>query len=106
MAKTKPLSPKEQIDLLTNIRNYISEGCGSSYICNVFFILYQYQRNPIYKVSTRLHDLVPLFTFENSKMFGGHKDKSGGWFGLYEVTKRVKFLNWIIEENKKLINQS
>ena len=101
--KVKPLSPKEQIDLLIEIKDYINIS-SVKFICNAYLVLFKLTGSR-YK-NRELHDLVPLFTFENSKMFGGHKDKSGGWFGLYEVTKRVKFLNWIIEENKKLINQS
>ena len=103
MVKTKPLSPKKQINLLIEIRDYISSSYNEKFICNVYMILFKFTDNK-YK-NKELHDLVPLFTFKNSKMFGGHKDISGGWFALYEVTKRVNFLNWIIEENKKLINQ-
>ena len=101
MPKTKPLSPKEQIDLLVEIRDYINSSNYVKFICNAYMVLFKFTDNKC--KDKELHDLVPLFTFENSKKFGGHKDKSGGWFGLYEVTKRVNFLNWIIEENKKLI---
>lgn len=113
--KVKLLTPAEQIELLTKIKeeliNRAGKECG--YLCNIYFDktnLLPNCWNSDYDTNHRnrqkhFYKQVPLFTFTNAKQFGASicPANCGGWWNYDEVAKRVKFLDWLIEENQKLI---
>ena len=115
--KIKLLTPAEQIELLTKIKKQltnISESDEiSKYLCNIYFEVTTPSHNcwdEVYSIANRnrqkhFHKQVPLFTYANAKQFGASicPANCGGWWNCDEIELRVKFLDWLIEENQKLI---
>lgn len=118
--RIKILSPQEQIDLLNNIKSSIIRTARpfDRFLCNAYYI-HSYGENALLDDSCILFDdsrwvyrqrvfrkQVPLFTFANAKRFGAnHKSENhGGWFDYGKIEKRLNFLDWIIEENQKIID--
>lgn len=110
MAK-KQLSPAEQIELLERIKLSL-DNRNQTFLCNLYF----YINNPTYKTTTKYQNdwksrrlqftkQVPLFNHENAMQFGAKKNvkKNGAWWHMSEITLRRNYLDWMIEENKKLI---
>lgn len=116
--KTEPLSPQEQIDLLNNIKSSIIRATRpfDRFLCNAYYSN-AYGNNASFEDSCNwtsrwvyrqrvFRKQVPLFTFANAKRFGAnHKsENAGGWFKYGKIQERFNFLDWIIEENQKIID--
>ena len=116
--KTERLPPQEQIDLLNNIKSSIIRATWpfNRFLCNAYYI-HSYGENALfidsYNRTSRwvyrqrvFRKQVPLFTFANAKRFGAnHKsENAGGWFKYGKIQERLNFLDWIIEENQKIID--
>jgi len=117
----KPLSPKKQIELLLKIKGYIQSPETSKYfLCNAYCVVTR-DSTPIKKALTpkfiknikwesREEDFkqqVPLFNLDNAKQFGADPLVNGwpteGWWPYYELEKRVQYIDWMVEENQKLL---
>lgn len=111
----KKLSPQEQIELLKDIKSFIVDDCHPHWIflCNAYlrgtkcYRLFMFDDPDWVNRGRNFRRQVPLFTFANAKQFGANrKDENyGGWFEHGAIEPRVAFLDWMIEENQKLIQE-
>lgn len=103
--KAKDLTPLQRIEILEDVLKKLESleiGGGLCYkIQNSAFELFS--------ILDEAKNIIPIFTFENAKKVTEVKDvadEGGYWwyiFENYDFENRIKFVNWMIEQEKELL---
>lgn len=105
--KAKDLTTQQRIEILEDVLKKLESGDKVGGLCleiqNYSFKLFQIQ--------DCAENIIPIFTLENAKKVTEIKDdaaeRSFWWnfFENYDFENRIKFVNWMIEQEKSLLNK-
>lgn len=105
--KTKELTTRHRIiileDVLKKLENFNINGGLCSKIENSAFKLF--------KIFDKANEIIPIFTFENAKKVTELEDRAHKefyWWSYvdhYDFENRIKFVKWMIEMEKSLLNK-
>ena len=103
----KGLPIEEQIEILRTVRRDVLDDIYFECLC--FKI--QYFLRKVYKVDTftiNIKNYIPLFTEDNAikkaKAGENRHSANGYWWDRYNIKDRLVFLDWMIQELEKQLN--
>lgn len=105
--KAKELTTQQRIEILEDVLKKLESGDADGGLC------YKIENSAYELLRVWDHDnkIIPLLTLENARKVtevkaGAHK-KIYWWnyFENYDFENRIKFVNWMIEMEKSLLNK-
>ena len=102
--KAKDLTPHQRIAILEDVLRKLENGDPEGGLCYKIkrsaFELFQIQEN------TNANEIIPILTLENAKRVtevASRAAEGGYWWASYYFEERIKFVEWMIQQ-EKLIN--
>lgn len=106
--KAKDLTPQQRIEILEDVLKKLEDLDDGGGLC----VKIQNSAFELFRIlDYEANEIIPLFTFENAKKVTEVKDganKEYYWwhhFYFYDFESRIKFVKWMIEQEKALLNK-
>lgn len=105
--EAKELTTQQRIMILEDVLQKLESGDTDGGLC----IKIRFSAFELFQVWDKSKNIIPIFTFENAikvteVMERARKDLFWwNYFDNYDFTNRIKFVNWMIEMEKSLLNK-
>jgi hypothetical protein len=105
--ETKELTTRHRIEILEDVLQKLESGDTDGGLClKIIDSAYR-----LFKIWDYANKIIPILTLENAKKVADVRDgavKGIYWwetFFYYDFENRIKFVNWMIEQEKALLNK-
>lgn len=105
--KAKELTPHQRIEILEDVLKKLKSGDTDGGIC------YKIKRSvyELFGIFDDANEIIPTFTIKNAKIvtevIAGATEGGYWWYPFepYDFENRIKFVKWMIEQEKSLLNK-
>lgn len=105
--KAKDLTPLQRIMILEDVLKKLESGDAEYGLCTKI----ENSAYKLFKIWAKANKIIPIFTLENAKKVtkvASYASEGGYWWDYsdsYDLENRIKFVKWMIEMEKSLLNK-
>lgn len=105
--KASDLTPHQRIEILEDVLRKLESGDNVGGLCAKI----TYSAYDFFKILAYQNNIIPTFTLKNAKRItdvrAGATEGDYWWYALnnYDFKNRIKFVKWMIEQEKSLLNK-
>ena len=103
--KTKDLTSQQRIKILEDVLKKLESGDREGGLCCKI----QNSALELFKIMDYANKIIPLLTLKNAKKVTEVSDRTHkdfywwDYYGFYDFENRIKFVKWMINEEKELL---